>query len=252
MPKPESNFSNFDKNNRTERPSFSNKPRGGFGEKMGMSNMSNQQNGSNNSSRRGFGQREYNHNEHQHEHKENRQLNTQAGREWIETSEFTRTNVLTGEVAWKEELYSNRSPNVHIVEPKIDGMLPSGGFLPKEDQERGLGFSVPSTWKFQNCTPGNYVAKDGTVFKYEFTAKLYDKTFPKSAEVRLLHNKERENARLNAIKRDEMLQRRRETKEKYRKRLANRRKAQRRREKKALELKKALESKNTENQKMAK
>ncbi len=186
--KSQGTFSNFNKNQKSDRPDFTNKKfgdksqRGGFGDRMGMSNSSGE--------KRGFGQRTQkdsndqpkfgNKNDRSTDRPDDRQNKDyrkrdnddhfnkkQRGSDWFESSDFCRTNKTTGEVKWKEEFWTNKPPNVHMVEPK-------------RDDGRTIGICVPSTWKFQNCEPGTFTCKCGQTFLYEFGQQIHSKTCAQS------------------------------------------------------------------------
>lgn len=184
----QSKFTNFDKNKRSERPKFTDgkdgRPKGGFGERMGAGQgggfdqrpprtSEGDRNNGQQSGKRSYGDRGDNQNGDRRANRDNwdQSGKKQRGSDWIESSEFCRTNVKTGEVKWKEEYWTNKCPNttdghmcdpnkvrctsgvVHMYEVKRDG--------------RGLGFHVPSTWKFQNCEPASFNCKCGAAFSYE-------------------------------------------------------------------------------------
>lgn len=179
--------SNFDVNERTERPRFTDRPKGGFGDRMrnsGGGDRSDRFSGGNDQhNNRHDSGRHDNHNRDNHNRdghrdghhdrrgrekkedseKEEVENKGQRGEDWFESSEFCRTNLRTGAVMWKEEFYTNKPPRTHMVEPK------------REDN-RGVGFMVPSTWKFQNCEVGSHACNYcGQSFCYEFARDIHTK-----------------------------------------------------------------------------
>ena len=157
MVRTENNFSNFDKNKRQERSSFNSKQTGeksGFGARMNNRAPRESTRESTDESHK-FGQRGgYRADRGDRgdrnggDRREGRQryggdsdqtLKKQRGPDWIESSEFCRTNVKTGAVMWKEEFWTNPKNDdfVHMCEVK-------------NYEGKPMGFSVPSTWKFQS------------------------------------------------------------------------------------------------------
>jgi hypothetical protein len=147
-------FSNIDKNQKSERPTFtnkSNKPTSGFGGRMSVSSDKPEERkrfGDNNGRKR-FTDR-------------NHTPNKQKGSDWYESSEYCTTNCRTSEVKWKEEFWTNKPPNVCMYEPK-------------RDDGRGCGIMVPSNWKFQNTKYGSYKCRCGIDFAYECGLQTHSK-----------------------------------------------------------------------------
>lgn len=170
-------LSNINMNQKPERPKFTdksdkqNKSTGGFGNRMGMSGMSNdrQRDRPNGEEKKGFGHRTQN-KEDGNKRSERRDgdretgLKRQRGRDWYDSSEFCRTNRRTGEVQWKEEFWTNKEPDVRMHEPK-------------RDDKRGVGFTVPTSWKFQNTQYGQYKCPSGKTFAYECAQQISSKFY---------------------------------------------------------------------------
>ena len=167
MVRTDNNFSNFDKNKRPERPSFNSKQPGeqsGFGARMG-GRPPREPRESTGGEPNKFGQRngdrgDRNGGDRRGDRRDNRQRyggdsdqtpKKQRGPDWIESSEFCRTNIKTGEVKWKEEFWSN-TKNADKCDPNLGQC--QCGFVHMYDvkncEGRPMGFSVPSTWKFQS------------------------------------------------------------------------------------------------------
>ena len=138
--KPSNKPSNNPSNNKSNKPSNiqsnnkSNKQSSGFGEKMGMQKQSNNRNPRNNNN---------NNNNNFHD---NTEESTQRGKEWVVTSDFCKTNVRNGEIKWKEEYWNGKS-GVFMYDVK------------NRNDDRPLGFKVPSNWRFQNVDPSSYCCK---------------------------------------------------------------------------------------------
>jgi hypothetical protein len=125
------------------------KPNGGFGEKMGYKENAGH------GGKKSYGNKDSDYN--------SSGLKVQRGPDWIESSDFCRTNIRTGEVKWKEEFSTGNSSGVHMHEPRTE-------------EGRGLGFSVPSTWKFQNVSYGKYECKCGQTYCYEAAMRIHSKS----------------------------------------------------------------------------
>lgn len=143
-------FGNFNKE-KGERPQ-----RQSFDKSRSRFNNDNKDGGKDRKPRtdRGFNRRDDN------DHHNKRQR-VQSEKNWVESSEHTRVNTLTGELKWKEEYWTNEAPLVHMKEVKIG--------------KSGDKIYVPSTWKFQNMKAGTYTSSDGSVFMYESAYLIHEK-----------------------------------------------------------------------------
>lgn len=83
---------------------------------------------------------------------------TQVPPDWFNSSDFCRTNVKTGAVMWKEELYKQGKMN----ELRLG--------------KSGDSLRVPIGWKFQAVAPGHYHCKEtGMSFMYESAYIIHKK-----------------------------------------------------------------------------